>query len=187
MVRAILDGRKSQTRRIIDPQPEFDGYWWSHKKYSANGEQGFREGMPLFGGCPYGTVKDQLWIREAWADGPSGCLYRADHHTGLERRDGDQKWKPSIHMKRVDSRITLEITNVRVERLNEISEEDAGAEGAGEIEVPGIEYGPFGDPVQPKNCSANDRDRFRHLWQTINGPDSWSLNPWVWVVEFRKI
>ena len=182
MVRAILEDRKTQTRRIITPEPVFDGYWWSHKGYSVNGEQSFREGMPFFGKCPYGTVGDRLWIREAWARTIVGnqieYLYRADHHAGLEKKAGDQKWKPSIHMPKVASRITLEITGVRVERVQEISEADSIAEGCS------------GDRFATGHGNIEEvlpSEQYKELWEKINGPDSWSSNPFVWVVEFQRI
>lgn len=182
MVRAILEGRKTQTRRIITPEPIFDGYWWSHKGYSVNGEQSFREGMPLFGKCPYGTVKDRLWVREAWSRIIVGnqidYLYRADHHTGIEKKNGDQKWKPSIHMPKVACRLMLEVTSVRVQRLLEITGRDVLAEG--------VDNG-FSNPTMGIRWENMQKMAFEKLWTTINGPDSWKSNPFVWVIEFRRL
>ena len=197
MVRAILDGRKTQTRRIMKPQPTYDGFWWSHKGYSCGGEKQFRDGLPLFVGCPYGVVGDRLWIREAWAPvcsfDPSpetGAIYRSDTHTGLEKRDGDKKWKPSIHMPRWASRLTLEITGVRVERMNEISESDAIAEG---IESKPQPYGKeldwkyYGWLEKLNQWSTCPIRSYESLWNSINGPESWAANPFVWVIEFKRI
>ena len=157
MVNAILEDRKTQTRRIMKENTD---------------------------GCPYGIPGDRLWVREAWAPlstfAPAelGYLYRADHHKGLEKKDGDQKWKPSIHMPRVASRITLEITGIKVERLQNISEADAQAEG---VEFP-APYSGVNNKTHP-TCI----DAFQVLWTSINGPDSWSQNPWVWAIQFKRI
>lgn len=199
MVRAILEGRKTQTRRVIKEQPPERykdlyyecnwhgkvgpvGWFWSRSTSGAGAEQ---QDLLGINPCPHGTVGDRLWVREAWAKAgevTDVTEYRADNHDPK-----GAKWRPSIHMPRWASRITLEITGVRVERLREISKEDAIAEGVSEIVVPGIEYGPYGDPVQPLDCSATDRDRFDHLWQSIHGAESWFANPWVWVIEFMRV
>jgi hypothetical protein len=191
LVRALLDGRKAQTRRVVKPQPTTDGYWWTWKDVSCNGESGLRDGLPCLGPCPYGFIGDRLWVRETWGvigfpdseafnAAPSAIAFRAD---GSD--DRVEKWKPSIHMPRLFSRITLEITDVRVQRLQDISEEDAKAEGCepgcltcGEncIYCGGCGY-----------CRPAYRDSFINLWNTINGPDSWSANPWVWALTFRRI
>ncbi|MGC4059389.1 MAG: hypothetical protein QM749_00420 [Aquabacterium sp.] len=176
--------------------------------------------------CPYGQVGDRLWVRETWGIGSrpdpwggfEGIEYRADQAL-LEPDDllpcykattpddvclGDYSsgWKPSIHMPRWASRITLEITGVRVERLQSISDEDCIAEG---IELSHIDSrsrkqwrmyphtdgmpGPDGELVRycgsPYNSSP--RESFKSLWLSINGPGSWDPNPWVWVVEFKRL
>ena len=192
MVRAILDGRKTQTRRVVKPQPEpiphdvwqsrrYDnGWWWS---CAAAKTMVAMFDMPSF--CPYGTPLDYLWLRETWFDNgsswdgcadktPSRCVYRANGEF-VEQFPEDHleaRWTPSIHMPRWASRITLEITGVRVERLNAISEADAIAEGC---QCAGV-------PASLTNVGA-----FAKLWESINGPGSWDANPWVWVVEFRRI
>lgn len=199
MVRAILEGRKTQTRRVVKPGPP-DGLGmyaclgaWRYEgvDYRANEVET----------CPYGVPGDRLWVRETWqmvdplevpenrrgSRAPfTGCqgariipwvaTYRADGELAHERY-GDIVWKPSIHMPRWASRITLEITGVRVERLQDISEEDALAEGVHRFDW------------QDDNgeCPATTREAFARLWASINGPDSWTANPWVWVVEFRRI
>ena len=167
MVRALLAGTKTQTRRALR-----DGTWLDPKAgvirmcSVALGVTGFQT-VP----CPYGQPGDRLWVREAWAR-----TRIAQDHTGAEivvYREGDSRtdyggpWKPGIHMFRRDSRITLEITEVRVERLQDISQADANAEG-----VAGHPDGPW--------------HAYRALWLLINGPGSWDANPWVWAVAFRK-
>lgn len=203
MVRAILDGRKTQTRRIMKPQPTYDGFWWSHKGYSCGGEKQFRDGLPLFAGCPYGAVGDRLWVREACCSDGWSVHYLADNdhrEFGETRYDdviklhhysgGFSRQVPSIHMPRWASRITLEITGVRVERLNEISESDAIAEG---IESKPQPYGKeldwkyYGWLEKLNQWSTCPIRSYESLWNSINGPESWAANPFVWVIEFKRI
>ena len=190
MVRSILEGRKTQTRRIVklkrhdgfEVGPNYEGEHWPVR----GGDR-----MP----CPYGKPGDRLWVREksrvasvttgnrAWysldyADGggsgvipgeiPGKWFPEMSHNI-----DGSIRWKPSIHMPRWASRITLEITGVRVERLQDISEADAIAEG---VECCSGWIGHAGEP----------RRIFCDLWKSINGAESWAANSWVWVVEFRR-
>lgn len=204
MVRAILDGRKTQTRRMLT---------YKHAKrlgLETCGEELVTSDGPYWDGsfeggkvpwCPYGQPGEQLWVRETYAleqdaDGckpsdVSSCTwYSADGEDGVAHATGAYpvgrprgKWRPSIHMPRWASRITLEITGVRVERLNEISEVDAQAEG---VEPDMLDSGgvtPWGVGIDVPCYSEG----FVDLWQSINGPDSWSLNPWVWVIEFEKV
>lgn len=187
MVRAILDGTKTQTRRIVKhPAAEGKSGWhptttgW---QYLPGGSE-----RPV---CPYGRPGDRLWVREthapaadcwgAWerrmcmdSTGPAPIIhYQAD--------GGDpfiERWRPSIHMPRWASRINLEITSVRVERLQDISEADAIAEGISKSDRTG--------GWLPGNCAAPEW-AYRELWEQINGAGSWEANPWVWVVEFRRI
>lgn len=189
MVRAILDGRKSMTRRIIKPQPEtmHEGkpYWhigglrtsWIGRTEPHWGNN------PLM--CPYGTIGERLWVRETFCRSRNNTFYKADY-PGFGKPNelsdswdwdsgGGQRWTPSVHMNRRYSRITLEITGVRVERLNEISEEDAKAEGV------------VFDTGKPGECRTCAKGAFMDLWNSINGTDSWLNNPWVWVVEFKKV
>lgn len=189
MVRALLNCTKSQTRRVVKPQPDEDGlsrpigspYWHdtSAREYR----------------CPYGQPGDRLWVREAFIHEPADYCWEASvsipsrpsHTTYRADCDGDTRgagWKPSIHMPRNLSRIDLEITAVRVERLHDISETDARAEGI-------IDGGCLncGNP-EPCGCDSpapDARESFCHLWQSINGEKSWHANPWVWVVEFRPL
>lgn len=213
MVRAILEGRKTQTRRVVKPQPEREpsdpsGLWYpsttsKRKRHYAN-ESHFVRGLPL-DWCPYGAPGDRLWVKHAhwykrasdltpeiiwspesphavhrdhkgvWVSSIASSQYDIDQHGGFKKR-------PSIHMPRWASRLTLEVVSVRVERLQAISEEDAKAEGA-----------------TPAWCSADSissgspdafrryRDGLKSLWESINGNGSWADNPWVWVIEFKRI
>lgn len=186
MVRAILDGWKTQTRRIMKNQPAGDypdtpalirsaggGFQW----YGHYGESS------IFN-CPFGAVGDRIWVRETWAEAgasaPDLKLYRANypehvptHYENVPPAD-EIRWTPSIHMPRWASRITLEIAGVRVERLRDLSEDDAKSEGitppSGGV-LPGWEY----------------RINFRDLWMSIYGADNWEANPWVWVIEFKVV
>ena len=207
MVRAILDGRKTMTRRVIKPQPEwvtirpedkpemttiggkYGAVWYVAVQANEDGDVDF-EGQ--FVPCPYGQPGDRLWVRETFCDRNNNGeqikpLYRAD---GQEYQDGDgrlfePKWKPSIFMPRMYSRITLEITNVRVERLQKINNADALAEGTPGAWVENSEY--LGGYEENENKAHVFF--FRQLWDSINAKRgySWESNPWVWVVEFERI
>lgn len=197
MIRAILEGRKTQTRRVVKPQPfmVLSAADWHSRAMSGVDPYGCRpmgshvlEEMGAT--CPHGTVGDRLWVREAWGlwdtlpkDGPERAriFYRSTDSDLHECRH--QLWRPSIHMPRWASRIMLEITGVRVERLQEISERDAQAEGCERLELGPQQIG--GIPVHPMTTSY--AEAFQQLWQSINGPESWSANPWVWVIEFRRV
>jgi len=169
MVRAILDGRKTQTRRIAK---EFD--------HTPGKMDAIIARYPQQRGCRYGQSGDRLWVRETWAyntDFPKEArraIYRADP---ASEHDAD-RWRPSIHMPRWASRITLEVGSVRVERLKAISEEDSWAEG---IQVEFCEAG------KPCTCESNPVGEYADLWESINGPGSWDANPFVWVVTFKRI
>lgn len=174
MVRAILGGKKTQTRRIVKTRkcPDFGCEL-------APGEIAGDEHPERL--CPYGQPGDRLWVRETWNqfDGWASYSYAADYDGWGIGPDDDPdhvpdhavRWRPSIHMPRAASRILLEVTGVRVERLQAISRGDAMAEGC---PFPNMAAGP--DPS----------DWYRELWNEINGPDSWAANPWVWVVEFKR-
>lgn len=181
MVRGILADRKTMTRRILKPQP--DERLWPILARHPN-----QISMTRWRGG------DRLWVRETWgclaADHPlaiSGrkptkgdeIIYRADPWSAAQwapglPSQGSFVWRPSIHMPRWASRITLEVTAVRVERLQDISEADAIAEGAEPILVP------------PDGGSSPHIEGFRELWTHINGADSWSANPWVSVTTFQR-
>ena len=142
--------------------------------------------------CPYGQPGDRLWVREAWARtvvfGTQMVVYRE----GDNRTDYGGPWKPSIHMFRQDSRILLEIVSVRVERLQDISEADAQAEG---VEKTTCSYGQMLPEYQTWRAYGHEetqaaitaRASYQSLWEQINGAGSWDMNPWVWVVEFQRI
>lgn len=201
MVRALLAGTKTQTRRAIKPQPSghhwqcVPGYELRHTLADlANGAHGvrFHHTIPQnrawdsdpWVKCPYyGQPGDRLWVREAWAPaaehGLSGVLYRADF--GDEPRT--IKYKPSIHMPRWASRILLEVTEVRVQRLQEISPGDSISEGIG-FEVR------FGGHCLPDGShfhATDPRQSYFSLWESINGAGSVERNDWVWAVSFRRV
>lgn len=174
MVRAILEGRKTQTRRVIKPQPTEP----SVIKQSGAGIVVFDHSKMT---CPYGMQGDHLWVRETFMyDGAdvrpaSGkfdnrVIYRASNPEYGEAF----KWKPSIHMPRWASRITLEIVKVRVERVQDITGEDARTEGCIEIVSNGW--------VQKPTAL------FAQLWDSINSKRGfpWAWNPWIWVIEFKR-
>lgn len=183
MVRAILDGKKTQTRRVV----KHTALEWLQgsqftPEYVASPENGL---------CPYGYAGDRLWVRETWfreihpqevglkyEDMPhtwafavaraGSFLYRAD--AGSEIAIDGRQWRPSIHMPRKACRLVLEITDVRIERLNAISESDCCAEGVG-------------SPIT-RDCK---RPRFQALWESINGAGSWEADPWVWALSFGVV
>jgi len=178
MVRAILDGSKTQTRRVIKPEPTAQPKLcpnitnkgcpsWVSDLYI----QGARMGSQIQT-CPYGQPGDRLYVKETFHK-----MYNADNDTyyyvyRADREAIHGKWTPSIYMSRWASRITLEITGVRVERLQEISEVDAKAEGA---------------PLAVNDVGEGYRAGFAFIWRAINGAESWAANPWVWVIEFKRV
>ena len=182
MIRAILANTKTQMRRIFKPDRmtwdangRYTTYAMRGGELSTTGSGPFKPSSWLHY-CPYGQPGDRLWVRESFARVPTACgsediVFAADYQDGSDRAAG-VRYTPSIHMPRAVSRITLEITGVRVERLQDISRGDAMAEGC---PFPNMAQGP--DP----------RDWYAELWGAINGPDSWAENPWVWVVEFRRL
>lgn len=251
MVRAILDGRKTQTRRVVpswqlprETEGPHDDYpdlrfmsvaqrhpRWGFGVFGETAEKCMEKYNTEYAGlCPYGQPGDRLWVREtcraheitdqeAYDDafglidklglesppcGLDGVIYEADGEfiqienseaasnkwAELHHYRGDRGAKvPSIHMPRWASRILLEITDVRVERLQDISEKNAIAEGIGlspnketsyRVELP---KGSIADAVDARSSVSC----FKRLWQSINGPGSWDANPWVWVVEFKRI
>lgn len=189
MVRAILDGRKTQTRRGVKITHRTPGLAACLMPPAGLSPRP-RVAAEL---CPYGQPgDDRLWVRETWQHeafpfGPyrpgAHVYYRADYLDDPHGPDGEmsqegkyRSWRPSIHMPRAASRILLEITAVRVERLQSISEADAQAEGTlgGHGAIPGYPY------------NATPVEHFRHVWDSINGPGSWAVNPWVWCISFRR-
>jgi hypothetical protein len=171
MVRAILDGRKTQTRRVAKFTQIMDGPfkgYLSFKGIAYNPDTKLPSMRRLLASvCPHGQLGDRLWVRETWAKaGEVGdeVEYRADNHDPL-----GAKWRPSIFMTRNKSRIDLEVTGVRVERLQDISLDDCEAEG--------IEFPP----------GARSVGNFAALWDSINGEGAWKSNPWVWCIEFKRV
>lgn len=173
MVRAILEGRKTQTRRVAKGV-NFISSSGAPMNIDADSDDWSVK-------CPYGQPGDRLWVREAFQFSSDYPLYRADDEAG--HIDGG--WRPSIHMPRWASRITLEVTGVRVERLQDISEADAVAEG---IEPTMPNPGPWNwKDYLAEGCHTHAILSYKTLWESINGPGSWDKNPLVWVVEFRRL
>jgi hypothetical protein len=177
MVRAILAGRKTQTRRVVaDLNPTL-------AESAASGSQ-----IANALRCPYGAPGDRLWVRETWAaqraldklppqmiEAGAWVEYAAGPGGGILDRG---KWRPSIFMPRWASRILLEVTAVRVERLQDISETDAEAEGVDAVSMADV----------PRQATMNRRADFKQLWDSINAKRApWASNPWVWVVEFKRL
>ena len=192
MVRAVLAGKKTQTRRVMKSQPPKghigcqSGEDFFFAKANPIGDSHYLTDHSDDFQSPYGKIGDRLWVRETHAfhdeqdkreQDLSMIYYRADDETVYE---SDLNWTPSIFMPRVASRILLEITNVRIERLQEISEQDAMNEG--------ISFNIKGAPDDYPEIAPSDV--FKELWDSINGKSegkTWVDNPWVWVVEFKII
>lgn len=189
MVKALLAWNKSQTRRMVKPQPDFVCTDGTPARFTDVDRIRGRLGMTML--CPYGQPGDRLWVKETFAIVPRTAYRRSDgvqqtlrpnddhdaaiYRAGWDRSNGGFRWRPSIHMPRWASRITLKITGVRVERVQEISEADAVAEGVEPLLVP------------PDGGSAPYTEGYRKLWEQINGPESWDANPFVWVVAFKRV
>ena len=210
MVRAILEGRKTQTRRVVKPQPTYDGRTCKHE-WDARGQIGV---VGLYKACiygPYGRVGDRLWVRETFVMGdypgrydaapddgrpgelgdPDGrrCFYRATE-PGLDVEE--HGWSPSIHMPRWASRILLEVVDVRVERVQGITDEDAKAEGI-EVTAGGC-YKNYRPEIKEDDGVSipswhSPGVSFYSLWDSINNKHGFGseVNPWVWVVTFKRI
>jgi hypothetical protein len=197
MVRAILSGQKTHTRRVVKPP---SGYAWIDALGGAMVNMGGHKKHISDLACPYGQPGDRLWVKETRAlhiacgspfEGTpqKNALnqriwsYRADNHPDVVRL------LPSIHMPRWASRITLEITGVRLERLQDISRCDAIAEGIRELTLQANEPGAWwsADSTARDLHARNPEHAYRKLWESINGAGSWEANPWVWVVEFKQI
>ena len=202
MVRAILAGQKTQTRRILKTQPIHDHVlqgWIADKQANdpAIAVFGEKRDYPTHSisiRCPYGQVGDRLWVRETFVFGyeiDDGCSpigeekiwYRATdaldnwYDMGLDC-EVNVPWKPSIHMPRGASRILLEITDVRIERLQCISQADAIAEGCS---------GKYGHLFGSDVTIEHPIEQYKDLWESINGEGSWGNNPWVWAISFKRI
>lgn len=222
MVRAILEGRKTQTRRVVKPQPIDDpssSRPWVDEGQTPSGAGRVGRSLRL-DDCHFGVPGDRLWVREAWrprvsaAGSSRGVQYRADGSINVsempsgvfnvpteciplelwhpsafvEFKASCDRWRPSIHMPRIASRITLEVVSVRVELLQEISDSDAIAEGVQkECDFYGDDKMTGWHRYDGKACAAPTVVlSFASLWDSVYGKGSWELNPWVWVVEFRR-
>ncbi|EMK0102617.1 hypothetical protein V8I16_002935 [Klebsiella pneumoniae] len=202
MVRAILDGRKTQTRRIIKDctvgSDQISKFIQIEKKFIGC----YPEDVPelIRECCPYGVPGDRIWVREAFrvhsrATAVATLVYKASERNSWTEQTHrvpvavcnkpatPEKWTPSLHMPRWASRILLEITDVRVERLNAINEHDAQAEGVAKLR------GGFWKHYQPgwTQHQLSARGSFVTLWKSIYGDESWNSNPWVWVIKFKRI
>lgn len=209
MVRAILAGQKTQTRRIVKHAHVAEADAWAGNgdgtwQLGVYGEGGVAACMDLVR-CPYGVPGDRLWVREMWclAAPDRDCHLNGEPQAWRPRRDDGRwayyaatdddvvnvdddnrsPWKPSIHMPRWASRLTLQVTSLRVERLQDISELDALAEGIEGRVVDGVLNGEPG-----RYIVGTARDAFASLWDSINGERApWSSNPWVWAIEFSRL
>jgi hypothetical protein len=207
MVRAILEGAKTQTRRVVKPQPP----WWAEKvhEWAQDGAQWRGQVADAIWTmrCPYGQSGDQLWVREAWA-----TIVQYDDLKPSEIPKGTARWpvtyyaahpksaswnschrgriRPSIFMPRWASRVMLEVTGVRVERVQDISCADAEAEGC-----PMENYHDTRESIKDERGALIQSGRigppawFSHLWDSINAKRGfgWDINPWVWVIEFEVL
>ena len=194
MVRAILEGRKTMTRRVVKPEGAHHLFAFLDLPGNQTGEWAWCSSSHVVSKhihCPYGQTGDRLWVRESMLFDPDqGWRYSADGADVIDENYGKINQRcPSIHMPRSCCRILLEIVSVRVERLHEISEADAQAEGVERVVV-GSGWRRYCDPdseeVGVPPC-GNARRSFRSLWKFINGDESWNANPWVWVVEFKRV
>ena len=198
MVQAILEGRKTQTRRLhgldeIKKNPnDWTFYYFSKddkRTFAHFRKQEDNKIKSIFGTSPY-QIGDILWVRETWQTTWNenkkswDIIYKADGGYWIDD-DGIMKWKPSIYMPKKAARIFLEVTNVRVERLQDITEEDAIAEGIERVSI-----APFVHRFKNYLCNnkfIGPKESFKTLWMKINGIDSWKANPWVWVYEFKVV
>ena len=208
MVQAILEDRKFQTRRVVKPQPKYHPprsqggsgvWWWRDRQGWAGDEASPSVPIPY---CPYGAPGDHLWVRETWAvddalnasrprDIPrdSEVVYSATGAHGCAM-GATGKWRPSIFLLRWASRLSLDVTGVRVERVQDIGEDDAVAEGCGHTN--GSPYFDGGrHPVKgTAKAFVTARDAFADLWDSISGGKpgrTWDDNPWVGVVDFERV
>ncbi len=177
MVKAILEGRKTRTRRVIKPQyTDWQGHHWYGKPSAFHLQFNDFTLEDIKAHCPYGQVGDRLWVRETHFIGGIKPNEWAWYRSGF---DGDEEgvvWRPSIFMPRWASRLTLEITEVRVERVQEITNDEVLLEGADTKD--GLFF------VEPDRIMM-----FHKLWDSINAKRgySWEVNPWVWVISFRRL
>lgn len=181
MVRALLDGRKTQTRRVIKTDADYNNLSFDGESLCEHGVSMGGDGWTFIHitDCPYGQPGAHLWVRETW--GYWGSF--PDDGWVIYRADGDkaqQRWRPSIHMPKKYARIWLEVIAVRAERVQDISEDDAEAEGVDWMTFAHMNSWEYDDPA---------REAFHTLWDSINKKRGygWASNPWVWVVEFKRL
>lgn len=202
MVQAILQGNKTQTRRTrkLEEINERASDWVTPfgnlhgDKWVFTAEHG--EAKQVRVTCPYGQVGDILWVREKFETDTDGTVKFFANNIEVEHNSAYRiltKWKPSIHMPKAACRIWLQITDIRVERLQNISEQDAIAEGVERWVEERLRSKPthykvyYYDDDDDSTYSSSAITSYETLWQKINGKDSWNLNPWVWVIEFQKV
>lgn len=198
MVRALLDGRKTQTRRIVKPQPEVNEDWlrknglWEECRTETSYLDGAYQAGFIDARCPYGEIGDRLWVKESIERDGADNEFSSFVADGAPTKADAWPWKrpklPSLFMPWGLRRITLEIIDVRVQRLQDISEADAQAEGVqpykhigAEQRVPGPGFGGVLLMEQPHRLP------FADLWDSINGEDAWDANPWVWALTFKRV
>lgn len=198
MIRAILEGRKTQTRRVVN-WPEWASKESDRQDFACRFREAswlglFKDGRPVKRfSCRYGVAGDRLWVRETWCPDMGsarsmgkGKPFDTSRARIFFRADGEGvgavRWRPSIHMPRWASRLTLEITEVRVQRLQDISEEDAKAEGCDQF------YRADFEADEDTEVHVSARDEFSTLWDSINAKrdSDWDSNPWVWAISFRR-
>jgi hypothetical protein len=188
MVQAILEGRKTQTRRVIKPQPKIVGQMGNTGCYGIKFLNIPGKG-PVWDHCPYGQTGDTLWVRETWCpmekyfglSEKGNYAYKADCSPESEqcRKDFGIPWHPSIHMPKVACRLFLKVKDIRVERLQEITGKDILSEG--------VDNGKS-NPIMGVRWENMQRIAFQELWDKINSGRGygWDINPWVWVIEFER-
>lgn len=201
-IRAILDGRKNQMRRPVKPQPKRSltmnagGNWRGADRCGVDPKSSTLK-------CPYGKIGDQLWVRETWHPAfkrdkeNNGCIYKADYgHRRDLVKEYDCDWIRSIHMPKWASRLTLEVTNVRIERATDISEEDAKAEGGKPIcvvdkfENMTMSHTPRGITMSGDVTEWHESfsGGFQIAWdERYKKKYPWSSKPYAWVIDFKKL
>jgi hypothetical protein len=186
MIKAILEGRKTITRRILNPQPSDYGFF-NEPLWLCGSNGVWCDGYGWQRKCPYGQIGDKLYVRETFCnadiklDTCDKLCFKASvrgcRHANYEK--SWPSWKPSIFMPKTVARIFLEITNIRVERVQDITEEDSIKEGVDFVSMKSV----------PRQATMSRKSDFKQLWDSINSKRgySWESNPWVWVIEFKRV
>ena len=203
MVQAILEGKKTMTRRIVselfetpfsEPCGDFlviENKWLAVDFIDAL-TRDYDKHVRIK--CPYGKPGDLLWVRETWGiyrshpEGKDNIVFKSELHSVYYPNDSESNgsWKPSIHLKKIHARLWLQIENIRVERLRDISEADAKAEGIMRYAGDNYYFYPCKD-LRDDTYVDRAVTSFYSLWKVINGQESWDANPWVWVIEFKEL